>query len=419
MSIALPRFESNIARYAIATVGPIGSAGAQFLLAFVLLHVLDPKGFGSFSFLLILSQFSWGVWSALFCAPLPILYQMTEGEREHRLAAMFAANLIGTGLAWILFAIVAFMLGEEPVSALLFAAYAALALLRWFARANAYAAGQPLRTTASDMLYTLVLLAGAATLPWAGEAALSVVWAALFAGVTIGLVPFGAEYLRRQFAGIRLSTAPAYAPTWNEHGRWALLGVLTTEATANAHAYLVTLLLGPTAFAPIAASALMIRPITVAMNALTEFERARMARAIGSNDMAAAFSAMRMFRWALALAWIGTVLATVILFAWNPHIVFPAKYPVQTMALATALWLLLAAVRLGRTPDSAMLQAAGAFRPLAFASIWSSVLSVVIVLALIALMGPVASIGGVVLGEILFALTIWKTLRAWLAERKS
>ena len=49
--------------------------------------------------------------------------------------------------------------------------------------------------------------------------------------------------------------------------------MLTTEATANAHVYIVTLIYGPLGFAPIAATALFIRPVGVAMNTLTDYER--------------------------------------------------------------------------------------------------------------------------------------------------
>ena len=40
------------------------------------------------------------------------------------------------------------------------AVYAGVALIRWFARAHAYALGAPLRTTASDITYAVTLLAG-------------------------------------------------------------------------------------------------------------------------------------------------------------------------------------------------------------------------------------------------------------------
>ncbi len=43
-----------------------------------MLRVLSPAEFGVFTFLLVAAQFSWGIWSALFCAPLPVLLLETS-----------------------------------------------------------------------------------------------------------------------------------------------------------------------------------------------------------------------------------------------------------------------------------------------------------------------------------------------------
>jgi hypothetical protein len=46
----------RVQHYSLATVGPVGSAGAQFALSLVLLRRLDPEAFGGFSFLLRAAQ---------------------------------------------------------------------------------------------------------------------------------------------------------------------------------------------------------------------------------------------------------------------------------------------------------------------------------------------------------------------------
>jgi putative peptidoglycan lipid II flippase len=72
----------RVQHYSLAMVGPVGSAGAQFALSLVLLRRLDPEVFGGFSFLLVTCQLSWGVWGALFCAPLPAI--LAAGEPAAR-----------------------------------------------------------------------------------------------------------------------------------------------------------------------------------------------------------------------------------------------------------------------------------------------------------------------------------------------
>ena len=75
--------ESRLSRYALATIGPVGSAGAQFALSLVMLQRLDLGAFGAFSLLLVACQFSWGIWSALFCAPLPVLLAQAPADDRH------------------------------------------------------------------------------------------------------------------------------------------------------------------------------------------------------------------------------------------------------------------------------------------------------------------------------------------------
>ena len=51
-----------------------------------------------------------------------------------------------------------------------------------------------------------------------------------------------------------------YAPIFRDLTRWSLLGVVFTEVTVNAHAYLVTFIAGPGAFALLALGMLLMRP---------------------------------------------------------------------------------------------------------------------------------------------------------------
>ncbi len=76
-------------------------------------------------------------------------------------------------------------------------------------------------------------------------------------------------------------------------------------------------------------------------------------------------------------------------------------------------------MRLFRTPESTFLQAVGRFRPLAWASIGSSGVSVLAVILFLAVGGPLWSISGILLGEVVFAALIWRQLARWWAERKA
>lgn len=404
----------KLAPYMMAGIGPVGTAGSQFILSLVLLRLLPPSDFGSFAFLLVASQLSWGLWSALFCAPLPvILHQYPPAERPFQEQCLLSSSMFGASLAIFVFGGIALALKVQLLGAILFGLYGAISLLRWYARAYAYSKGMPRTVMWSDLLYGGALLFGIAALALAHDNALIHAYAALFIASVCGLLAFGKAYLIAQFVGFRLSAVAAYPNIWCKHSGWSLLGVLTTEATANSHAYIITAFFGPKAFAPIAASAILIRPIGVAMNALTDFERARMAARIGVHDSAGAASTLPVFRGSLIAIWAVTAFAAIGLFLYNPRIIFPAHYDLIFLMMAATLWMMVSAIRLLRTPESALLQAAGAFRPLAFASIWSSAVSVAAVFILLWVGGIVWSIGGVLLGETVYALWIWRKAREW------
>jgi O-antigen/teichoic acid export membrane protein len=60
-----------------------------------------------------------------------------------------------------------------------------------------------------------------------------------------------------------------------------------------------------------------------------------------------------------------------------------------------------------------LLQAAREYRPLAKVGMWSSVASLAATLVLLLAAGPVASLGGVLIGELLMTASIFSLSRRW------
>lgn len=402
-------------RYAVASAGPVVTAGANFLLSLVLLRVMAPDLFGRFSFLLILSQFAVGLWSALFSAALPvILWGKDPVARDGDLAALFAMNLLSQAVAGPVFAAVALGVGLSPGVACAFAGFAVVSLLRQFARTHAYAAGRAARVMLSDMSYGCIMLGGLPLLFLQGRAAPGVMAAGLLAlAAGVALLAFGRAYLAPQFAPFRLAVLARYRGIWKRHSGWSILGVITTEATMNSHAYIVTLFAGPAAFAVLSASSLLTRPVAVVVAALGEFERAHMAEQIARRDAAGLVQSMGRFRLTMLGVWLATAGALAGLLLVAPGLVFPASYPLDTLAIGAGLWMLVALLRLLRAPESAMMQGGGQFRPLAYASLWSALASVAGVAALLAAAAPVWSIMGVLFGDAVFAASLLPRARAW------
>ena len=137
-------------------------------------------------------------------------------------------------------------------------------------------------------------------------------------------------------------------------------------------------------------------------------------RQIGAGDWPAARQSVRRFRLALVAAWLLTGVVILALMLEAPRLIFPPQYALEDLLFATALWIAIAAVRVLWTPDSVLLQGAGAFRPLAMASVASSVVSVLGVLVLLLLGGPLWSLGGLLVGELVYGASV-----VWLARRES
>ncbi len=136
------------------------------------------------------------------------------------------------------------------------------------------------------------------------------------------------------------------------------MGVVLTETTANAHAYLVTLISGPGSFALLAVGALLMRPISLVYAALPDLERPAMARAIAAGDAARALRIVKQFRTAVGAMWVVTVLAAGAILIWFPHLVLKQGYGEEQALIVTALSAAIMAVRAVRTPESVLLQAA-------------------------------------------------------------
>lgn len=378
--------------YALAGAGPIAVSAAHFLLSLALVARANPAAFGAFTFMMVAMQFGWGLASALVCAPLQVRHRL--GRTTSSGSALLAAGLVGALAGGLVLAAIGAALALAPAAIALAGAAGTLGLLRWIARAWNYADGRAAAVARSDLGYAAALLgvlAGATLLGADGGIA---GYAALAAGAGCGLALAGAPFLRRQFRPPTRAALRRYRGIWRGQSRWALLGVVATEASANAHAYLVTLAHGPAAFAPIAAGALLVRPLNLAQTALADFERPRLAR-ITEPDRR---RALGLFRAVLAAIWLAAGLGAIAVFATPLRGLIPAGYDPATLAIAAALWLGTAGAILLYVPESVLLQARGAFRPLAAANLWAGAGSIAGVGTILLLAPPVWSIAGLAIG---------------------
>lgn len=400
-------------RYSLSAIGPIAVSGAHFAASLIFLHKLPPADFGLFSFLLVVVPFCLSISSGLLGAPLVSAIGKAKAVAEDQLAAFRKVNLIFCIAAGVATALLMATSHAGLTAALVFGFYGAVMSLRWFARFNAYIANHPRRAAASDLIYSLSVLAGLAALIATGRLTLVNASMVLLFCSILSVPAFGWSFLRDQFDPKALGSFAAYRPIWRDVTRWSLMGVVLSEMTANAHAYFVTFLSGPKAFALLALGSLLMRPVSLVLQALPDRERPAMARSIAAGDIERAGKSVGEFRFAAGAVWLATIALACVILTWFPQLLLKKGYDADAALIVIAIWALIMAVRALRTPQAVFLQAAGAFHPLARAGMTSSFVSLAGTLALLLLAGPVASLGGILAGELAMTFSVAALMRSW------
>lgn len=404
-----------VLRYGLSASGPFCISLAHFAAALVFLHGFSRADFGLFSFALVLVPFCLSLSGALIGAPAAI--GVRRGlMHESELATYLKTNLLLGAMAAVAVFLLTWVSRAAPALALMFGAYAGAMTLRWFARTLSYAQGPAARVLASDLLYAFVLLVGLFALKAIHDLTALHAAGLLLAAAAAGLGAFGRNFLVAQFRLSGLGALAGYRSIWLDLARWSALGVLLTEFTVNAHAYLVTFLCGPAAFAPLAAGALFIRPVQLVLAAIPDRERPIMARQLGRGDRAGVRRTVNHFRMAAGAVWIVTVTGSVALLLWIPQLVLRKGYDPAQALLVLAFFAAITAARSLRTPESVLLQSAGQFRPLAQASLWSSLVSLAATFVLLVAVGPVFSLAGILAGELVVTSRVLALSHRWLRE---
>jgi O-antigen/teichoic acid export membrane protein len=399
-------------RYGLSAAGPVLVSGAHFAAALMFLRALPPAQFGLLSFLFIVVPFCLSASGALVGAPLVTAIKSGLAIDEGDLSTYLKTNLvICAAAAGIVFALT---VSQMPAYvALLLAAYAALMALRWFARCLTYVTDGPVRPIVSDLVYGAALSAGLLALFLSHGLTLQSAAATLAIAAALATPVFGLGYLKKQFRPGAAGSLFRYGAMWRDVTRWSLMGVALTEMTANAHAYLVTFMSGPQSFAVLAVGALLMRPAALVLSALPDLERPRMARSLAAGDARGAFRSVKEFRTASGAVWLATILLAGAVLMWFPHLILKKGYDESQIVLVLAIYAGIVAVRTLRGPESVFLQAAGEFKALAGASLWSSATSIVVTLVLLLVAGPVISLLGILAGDAVMTARIFALTRSW------
>ncbi len=302
--------------------------------------------------------------------------------------------------------------GAMPVTAVLFGVYGAGYTLRSFARSFANVHGNIEHVAASDLFYSLLLIAGLVALAVSGGLTMQNAAVVLVFATAAALLPFGADFACEVVATLRRPVLAAYRPMWRDVTRWSLLGVVLTELASNAHAYLVTFIAGPGAFGLLALGALFMRPASLVLGALPDIDQPVMTRRFAAGDLKGAFRVVNEFRTAAGAVLAATIILAIVLVVWFPHLLLK-HYAVADVWVVLAFWTAITALRALRTPEAVFVMATGGYSKLARISGVSSVVALIVTGVLLVAFGPVVSLGGVLAGEIVMVAMLFPMTNAW------
>jgi O-antigen/teichoic acid export membrane protein len=404
---------SAATRYAFSAFGPISISAAHFLAAVIYLHWLPRTDFGLFSFLLVVAPFSLSICGSMFAPPIAREVARPGGIAEADRLTLFKTSLVYSVVIAILVGALLAFSGASPSLAPTFGLYAGLMSLRWYARCWTYAEHRPGRVLISDLAYSVPLSLSLLSLVALHDITLWSATLAMLGSATVGFVAFGLADLRTYLRALKRGELGPYGAFWRELSGWALLGVVMSEATANANAYLITFISGPHAFAVVAVGALLMRPVSLVLAAVPDMERPLMSVNLRAGNSAAAIRIVKEFRTAAGAIWLVTVLLAAVLLVWFPHLLIKRDYRVSEVVIVVAITAASMALRALRAPDAVLLQAAGEFRKLAFAGVWSSIAAMAATLVLLLLFGPVVAVVGVLIGEIVSTQRVFALVGSW------
>jgi O-antigen/teichoic acid export membrane protein len=162
---------------------------------------------------------------------------------------------------------------------------------------------------------------------------------------------------------------------------------------------------------------LLIRPASLVQSALPDLERPAMTRQIAARDWRGLARTRREFGAGLIAMLAVTLALDAGLLIWFPGLILKKGYSLHDVSIVAAISAVIMAIRCLRAPPALLLQAMGAFKQSAAISLKTSAISVIATLILLLAFGPIASLGGVALGELAFLLYCRKLASAWEAQR--
>jgi hypothetical protein len=402
-------------------------AFAVFLTGFGLLHSAETQHYALFALSQVVQGTANGVINALCAAPLLMLLNKTVNTADngiHRFQAepsLKCYGLVACGIALgaaLIQLLLALLLAWPLLSVVAISCCTFLLSVRWYLRAVAQNTQQSL-VVFSDLLLAISQLLGLLVLFLYSRITLFDVSVLLVCSALFSLWPFwrvATQQLQGSFVW------QTFRNGYRDQGKPALSGMISVEMATNFHSYAIVLLAGAAAYAPIAAAAMFLRPMTIVQNSLQQYFRPLLVRhltssALISNDVRVMVTHLL---YAAVSAWFLNVFVIVLVAIFSISWLWPESTTQVEFFWAIALssvWYLLRSLRIH---TSSFLQAANCFDELAKVTWISSLLLMPLVLLALIFGTALMTLGVAIASELYIVVRLHqlsKNLRGHLGTR--
>jgi len=390
----------------ILAAGPIFTSVANFVMSISTVKHLSAAEYGFLAFSLTLQQLGFNLVNALGGMPASLVLNDSKVIDRRTLHAIGKVIIFASWAGGAIVAACGASFHVQIWGAVTLGVSTLIGLARWYLRLLSYAEHRPRASLQSDAIYSVAMVAGVGLMLFTHGLSLRTAAAIVLLANLAALTSFlRKNSIAELLAAVRAPLAP-YLPVWSEHSRWTLASAVATELTANAHVYLVTLGVGPHAFAPLAVATLLWRPTATIYTSLLQLERPAMARHLSAGELAKAVGLQSTIRVTIGAAWLANLCAVGMVFFVFYHQLIGPSYDRRTVALAMVFYGGVMACRAWRVPETVFVQAARQTRRLAQASLFTAPISLVLAAALTFVAGPVFSLLGIIVGDSLMGVRI-------------
>lgn len=383
----------------LSVLGPFTTAAANFLLAAALIPYMPKEQYGFFGFTLVVIQFSFNLSNALTATPMAVEISQHQDVAESFYSKYSKVSLLLALLLALAIVLVGLLSRIDLASSVAMGIFGFLSSIRWFGRTLAFTKGVPRQAMHSDMVYSVAVATVAGFAVIFKHADLAYVAASLSLACLLSKLTLGRPLFSNLLAGLTVPLSH-YAPIWRTVGSWSTLQVVLMEMTANAHAYLVVLIMGPTAYAPLAVGALFWRPTSTVLSSVAQLERPKIARHLKNRDFEQITQTQRNFWGFLFLSYFANMAAAIIIILSFLEVMLPHAYSPSEVVTAATIWSVMMFARCARVPGTVLCQACGEVRKLARIGIVSAPVSLLGALAILTITrNAELSLIGIAIGE--------------------